>query len=351
MPTADRAYASEREGDVKQHRTQPRTKVSGFTLVESIVAIGIVSLLGALLLPAVQGVRETARQQQCASHLRQIGLATHDYTTARGKFPPYIRNPVNNSGPPEFSFITQILPQLGQSTLFFSLEWERVYPMPPVSPRNPEALRTHIPIFRCPSDDGPLGSTNYRVNEGTSVGSPSWRNGQSPRPTPPGEAELYGYWAPWTIDGPASISDGMSQTVLASERLIGDGHPEIYTPARDLLAVNGHLQTIAETISACLLATGQESHSSILGYSWLPNDKSMTSYNHIFAPNSRIPDCVDHWADHSLGQGAISARSWHRGSVTCVMGDGAVRKVHDEIDLHVWRAIGTSYGAEIVSDF
>jgi prepilin-type N-terminal cleavage/methylation domain-containing protein len=91
---------------------------SGFTLVELLVSIAIIGILMALLLPAIQAARESARRAQCHNNLRQITLAVHQFETIHKTLPPYFAPfPERGSNSVEGGWFVHLLPYLEQQTI------------------------------------------------------------------------------------------------------------------------------------------------------------------------------------------------------------------------------------------
>ena len=114
----------------------------GFTLVELLVVVAIIGLLGALVLPAVQRARESARRNQCQSRLRQVGSALLSYTDQFGGFYPRGRQ---TGG---YRPLVALLPPLEQGKLFDSINFS--FPFWHFS--NPTVITTDLDIYKCPSD-------------------------------------------------------------------------------------------------------------------------------------------------------------------------------------------------------
>jgi len=120
----------------------------GFTLVELLVVIAVIGVLVALLLPAVQAAREAARRSDCQNHLKQLGLAVHNFEGTRKELPLAY---TNQSLPGKNNWVPFILPYLEQQNLVngydLTIDWW-------INPNRPlVALR--LPVLQCPSTPDP----------------------------------------------------------------------------------------------------------------------------------------------------------------------------------------------------
>jgi prepilin-type N-terminal cleavage/methylation domain-containing protein/prepilin-type processing-associated H-X9-DG protein len=142
-------------------RIPQRSKNHGFTLVELLVVIAIIGILVALLLPAVQSARESARRLQCANNMKQLALGTLNYESVHGNLPPsglaklrfdsaHDVEVFNPYGRPQLSWAVLLLPFVEQTTLYDLFEMQ--------SPKNAtiqpsQATEAFVESYLCPSDE------------------------------------------------------------------------------------------------------------------------------------------------------------------------------------------------------
>lgn len=320
----------------------------GTTLVELLVVLAITSLLMGLLLPAIQSSREAARANDCRSRLRQLAIAAHGFHETHGNLPVTFHVRIGQPAFPDMlSAWAQLLPYLDQGPLFQQIDQDPTetglgaYNSPPSlsRPVNQQILKTSLPIVTCPSDSAPIGGCNYRVcraagpSDGMTTG---------------------GAWGPNGVDRKATfgqITDGLSQTAFISERVVGDMDINRFTPARDVyvFAVSPPYPYDADVFAqACRtqFRSPLPGELSYIGATWLVNGYSFTQYNHVLTPNAAIPDCT--FDNPGLHSAAATARSWHPHGVHVAFADGHVRRIAENIDLKVWRAMATRQGGEVL---
>lgn len=141
----------------KKHARSPQ---SAFTLVEMLVVIAIVGVLVALLLPAVQAARATARRTACLNHLKQIALACHNYDQAQGLLPPA-------KGEGATGALVILLPYLEQRAAAAMFDFSKSYN----DAANQRVIAQTIDVYVCPAMNLPREVPDVACGELGAVGS------------------------------------------------------------------------------------------------------------------------------------------------------------------------------------
>lgn len=128
-------------------RDRRPTKRAGLTLVELLVVVAIIGILIGMLLPAVQQIREAARRIQCQNNLRQLALATLNYSGTHSEHLPPFWKTANDASWDNFSWRIDILPFIEAKNLQQTLVLDQL----PLSPANLAVAQIQLPIFQCPS--------------------------------------------------------------------------------------------------------------------------------------------------------------------------------------------------------
>ncbi|HWB10296.1 MAG TPA: DUF1559 domain-containing protein [Pirellulales bacterium] len=125
----------------------------GFTLVELLVVIAVIGILVALLLPAVQSARESSRRSECSNHLKEMGLAVHEFADVNKTLPS------SRLGPQHATWFVQIMPHVEQNGLFGSWVISNTYYVQSLT-----AQTTTVPIYLCPSRRAAMLSSQFEVS-------------------------------------------------------------------------------------------------------------------------------------------------------------------------------------------
>ncbi|HVX14743.1 MAG TPA: DUF1559 domain-containing protein [Pirellulales bacterium] len=323
-----------------------KKKQSGFTLVELLVVIAIIGILIALLLPAVQAARESARRTQCNNNLKQIGLALHQYHDTYKRLPASDAGTLNTTSGSlsnnDISQLARLLPYMDQLNVYqminFSAKWN--------DPSNAAAAAMRLSVFMCPSDAAtsvPItyGPNNYYCNQGTQLvygGVPGSVSGSTNYGMPPADGVFYtNSFIPF-----AEIRDGLSNTAALAEKVTGDWNNGMVTVASDTFEPGTYPSTPDQALLMC--RTLDPTNLSFQGYSnvggpWLYAYHSTSIYYHTAPPNER--SCM-----FPPGRIMTTANSYHPGGVQVALCDGSVRWVTDGVDLYAWRALGTRKAGE-----
>jgi prepilin-type N-terminal cleavage/methylation domain-containing protein/prepilin-type processing-associated H-X9-DG protein len=337
-----------------------------FTLVELLVVIAIIGILIALLLPAVQKVRESANRTQCLNNMKQIGIALHHYHDGQGSFPPSMRSAKFFD---QWSALAFLNPYLEQTNIFSAMDLTT--PMfqqdmtstdgfsvpqgnvpPPLG--NPFAVQQVVKLFLCPSDRAePVafnrykipswGPTNYCVCTGTGL-----KGGGSSNNTD-------GIFFAGSTTRFSDIVDGTSNTIALSESVLGRGQAGFAVPKPPKVDVfTTYVSVPFPTLGPLMDSNCQNApninYVDLRGFQWASGEVRCASYNHYYTPNSTTPDCTGIDFDFS-DLGWKAARSRHPSGVNVLLADGSGRFVENSISLTTWRSLATRNGGEVVGDY
>jgi prepilin-type N-terminal cleavage/methylation domain-containing protein len=304
----------------------------GFTLVELLVVIAIIGILVALLLPAIQAARESARRTECSNKLKQIGVALHNFENSFGYMPPggisgstvtvahkKLRIPANVT----HSWSIFLMPYLEQQTLYdnyrMDFDWQ--------APENREVRETRVPVLICPSTPDPLrvdtqtpaafgtitaAITDYGVNNGVSTA--LYSLGLIDKET---NDNPQGMMRANELLRLADVRDGLSNTTWIQEDA---GRPQLYRTAR--------IKVIGSTVS---------------GAGWANRDNE-------FILHGYTPDGVT-----SSGPCAVNCSNnneiygFHPGGAHALMGDASVRLLTEDMPIRVVARLLTRQAREPVS--
>ena len=325
---------------------------TAFTLIELLVVFAIIGVLIALLLRAVQKVREAANRTQCLNNLKQMGLTLHNYHDTHRSFPPGIMSTLsdpswkmtpgncNSEAPdlgPGWSFFAFMLPYLEQDNLYRSIRLDLLI----TDPANDAVRQTLVSTYLCPSDSGENLISIY------DCGNP-----------------------PSTKAIPAVISEAARCSYVGCLGGGKDGNVDYgcyeYQPFNGVFHRNSHVR-IADIIDGTSTTVGiGERNSHFVESSWVGvvpgqeivyNQTSQPPTGFTFPPECQnwrpsITAVVVHSRQYTFNATNGSPASFHSAHPGCcnfLFMDGSVHTLTNDISLTVMRALCTRNNREVIS--
>lgn len=311
-----------------------RLRRTGFTLVEMLVVIAIIGVLAALLIPAIQAARESARRTTCQNNLKQIAFSVQQYHSQYHVFPPG-----RLGGRTQHSWAPALLTYMEEESIASIYNWKVSWN----DPSNQEAITTPVEVFACPSTPGGddrldqvAPGIKAAISDYAPVGGlhPVALPQLNPQPKSAGGLMT-------TLNLTASprpkwlrvqdIRDGLATTIVMVEDA---ARPMFYTadgkgpnnndpnnPELELVVTNGRVQ----------------------GGGWA-DPKSHNPF-HSFAPDglSAPGVCAINCTNNN------EAFAFHPGGVYCFFADNSVHFLAEEMSPKVYAALVTRDGRDVVS--
>jgi len=313
-----------------------RSSRPAFTLIELLVVIAIIAVLIALLLPAVQKIREAAARAKCSNNLKQWALAAHNYHSSNNRFPPGI-NKTSPETDRRYNWVVALLPFMEQENVYnrYTINvktppngWNNNYFDAAGNFGGPDApIARTFDALVCPSDSGmPADGKDTTqsppqqwalISYKGCAGTVSYPNGSQTR-----DGLLYVNHVGHRIE---EISDGTSNTLLLGERLCADPIYDQYTG--DKLHYWGWAY-YASNAGDVMNGTG------------VPMNFVLPQNFATLPPAQQVALVVQRRSNFGSG---------HTGGANFALADGSVRFIGNGIPPATFAALGTRAGGEVVN--